>query len=231
MRLSRHALAFPVIAGCALLPLTRVAAQTAAAELNALIDETQKRSPASQDLTLVWWLPDEFWRLSVASNPSIPPEAADSVVARVHRFVIVAALSGRFGSMANVSYASSDSLRANLRLVDPSGTVRSPLPPSAIPAPTQELLDLLRPMMANLLGNMGQSMTFVVFDGLSADGRRLIDPLHEGQFTIQLFGTDFRWRLPLSALVPRKRCPVDGELLSGAWLYCPWHGAKLEATQ
>jgi hypothetical protein len=203
------------------------AAQGVSPDLNALVDETQQRSSEPQELSIVWWLPEEFWRLSAQSNPSLAPEVVDTLVARVHPYVIVGALSGHIGELASVRYASGDSLRNGIRLVDSTGAQFAPLDRDSLPAPIQGLLDLLRPMMASLLGNMGQNLNFFVFDGLTPDGARRLDPTRPGRFSIRLLGTDYRWRLPLASLVPKKRCPVDGELLSGAWRFCPWHGVEL----
>jgi len=55
--------------------------------------------------------------------------------------------------------------------------------------------------------------------------------MQEGGFSVDLEGKAYTWRLPLGALLTRKTCPVDGEKLSGAWKFCPWHGKTLEASR
>ena len=39
---------------------------------------------------------------------------------------------------------------------------------------------------------------------------------------------EFRWRLPLGALMPAKVCAKCNDKCSGAWDYCPWCGTRLE---
>lgn len=207
-----------------------LAAQTPGPNLNALIDETQQRSPEPHDVTVVWWLPEEFWRASAANNPKAPPEALDSITLWVHPYVIVAVVSAQMAGLGHLNYVTGDSIRSSIALVDSTGATRRPLPDSAISQTARQLIAFLGPVMANMLGNLGQNMNFYLFDGRDARGSRILDPSKPGRFSLRVLGHDYRWRLPLGSLVPRKRCPVDGEMLSGAWTFCPYHGTKLEAA-
>ncbi len=81
--------------------------------------------------------------------------------------------------------------------------------------------------LTTILGPLGQNMHFIVFPSKNIKGQYIADVTKEGTFVVQLGETEFTWRLPLSSLVPPKICPVDGEKMSGAWKFCPWHGTKL----
>ena len=36
------------------------------------IHETQQSVTVGQQLTMVWWIPAEFWDISLADNPNVP---------------------------------------------------------------------------------------------------------------------------------------------------------------
>ncbi len=40
-----------------------------AIDMHAVVQETQQMSQGSGDMTLVWWLPEQFWEASMAQNP------------------------------------------------------------------------------------------------------------------------------------------------------------------
>ena len=40
-------------------------------DLNALTQETQKMSQKADEVTFVWWIPEEFWQVSFAQDPTV----------------------------------------------------------------------------------------------------------------------------------------------------------------
>lgn len=54
-----------------------------------------------------------------------------------------------------------------------------------------------------------------------------IDVKKEGKFSMLMDKTEYKWRLPLSSLLPPRLCPIDDEKLNGAWKFCPTHGVEL----
>ena len=87
----------------------------------------------------------------------------------------------------------------------------------------------MKPVLVNMLGPMGEHMEFFFFPRTSASGQPIADAKAEGSFRFGVGKDVYDWRLPLGSLLPQKTCPVDGERLSGAWEYCPWHGKKLRS--
>jgi hypothetical protein len=82
-------------------------------------------------------------------------------------------------------------------------------------------------MFGNMLGAMGQGMHLFFFPARATDGSSLADATKEGDFSVRLGEESFKWHLPLGSLLPVKVCPEDGERMSGAWKFCPWHGRAL----
>ena len=49
----------------------------------------------------------------------------------------------------------------------------------------------------------------------------------DNDFKITIDGFGKELNLPLSSLLKEKKCPVENELHSGKWDYCPYQGKKL----
>jgi hypothetical protein len=54
-----------------LLVLFRPCAAQDKVDPSSLIHETQKMLNENHKLTLVWWIPEEFWRTTLAANPDM----------------------------------------------------------------------------------------------------------------------------------------------------------------
>jgi hypothetical protein len=126
-----------------------------------------------------------------------------------------------------VTYKSEDTVRETIQLIDSQGAVYRPLGKEKIDADIRNLLVMMKPMLSNMMGQMGANMNFIVFPSKSAAGQKIADARREGSFAVKLSDSKFEWKLPLGAVLPAKICPVDGERLNGAWKFCPWHGDKL----
>jgi hypothetical protein len=206
------------------------APEARAQNINELINETQQLSSRAQSMRLVWWIPTEYWAFSAQVDPKVSAAQMDSVAELLRPFTVIAAVDGELSPAGEISFLPAQKLRASIRLVDSHGTRYPPIAPDAIPERTQVIIDVLKPLFANLLGQMGESMEFFLFPAADAHGHPIAPATGSGGFSVVLAEEEFRWRLPLGSLVPRKRCPVDGELLSGSWRYCPWHGVELVAA-
>ena len=71
-------------------------------------------------------------------------------------------------------------------------------------------------------------MHFYFFKVQDEDGKTAIDEYQEGSFTIKHSDKEFSYTLPLVALMPGKKCPVDHAEMKGNWKYCPFHGDLLK---
>jgi hypothetical protein len=112
--------------------------------------------------------------------------------------------------------------------VDGDGEKYRPLQDKEITSEVASFLESLRPSMASMAGAFGEGCHFFMFPARSSDGGRIADPRESGNFSVRVGDRSFSWRLPLGSVLPPKRCPVDGQMLNGAWDYCPWHGERLE---
>jgi hypothetical protein len=68
------------------------------------------------------------------------------------------------------------------------------------------MLVMMKPVLANMLGPLGQNMHFFLFPAQTKAGARIAGATEKGHFKIKLGENEFTWRLPLDALLPGKVC-------------------------
>ena len=196
-----------------------------ATDIREFIQETQQSSNESQQLTLVWWIPAEFWDVSLAGNANVPPATAEEIRTVFHDYQVFALLHAKTG-MAGLSGVSTRAdLLSNARFEIGAKAI-APLDSDKVPPGVQTMLGAMRPMLANMLGQLGQSMELVVYPAM-ADQHRLNDPLQPGNFQFTLYDQTFRWRTPLASLLPKKVDPKSKEEFPGNYEFNPYTGAKL----
>ena len=66
-----------------------------------------------------------------------------------------------------------------------------------IDADTKNMLQILKVILANMLGPMGQNMHFLLFPGKTDSGSRIASAKDKGQFSVKLGQKEFKWRPPL----------------------------------
>ncbi|MBW1792703.1 MAG: hypothetical protein JRJ14_10715 [Deltaproteobacteria bacterium] len=197
-------------------------------DINALTQETQKMSQEMDDMTFVWWIPEEFWRVSFENEPAISQAETEEFLETLRPYTIVVVVDCMMGTFGGVTYKPERDIRNSLKFVDHRGNSYSPYGLSQVDADTKNFLDMMKPIFVNMLGPMGQNMHFFLFPAKDKSGNLIADAKSEGSFTVKLAERSFKWRLPLGSILPQKVCPVDGERMSGAWKYCPWHGVELK---
>jgi len=62
---------------------------------------------------------------------------------------------------------------------------------------------------------------------VDAQSERISNPYTKGTVHLAFQGAEYKWRTPLGSLLAPKQCPVDQEVMTGAWKYCPYHGKEL----
>lgn len=197
-------------------------------DLNAFIQETQKQVLDANQMTFVWWVSREFWRISDANSPHPNPVQIEQFVKMLEPYLLMVVIAGKVGPMGGITYKHETTIRNNILIMDDLGTRYRPFDAGGIDADTKNLISILKPVMSNILGPLGQNMHAFLFPSKNDKGERIADPMREGSFSLKLGEVLVKWRTPLGSLLPPKICPVDGEKLSGAWKYCPWHGVALK---
>lgn len=197
-------------------------------DLNAIIFETQKQTKTTDSIAAVWWMPLEAWEILLKQNPNYTEAQAKEILDKFHSylyFMVVAAGADPTGGM---TYADSLYVQTNTHLIDRQGQTYKPLSEDQLDPEVRLFVARMRPVMANILGPLGQHMHVFLFSSKDKNGQYIADTKKEGSFSMKVGESVFQWRLPLGSVLPPKTCPTCKETMSGAWKYCPWDGTKLE---
>ena len=192
-------------------------------DIDELSSETQL-SLRGKDVTgMVWWIPPEFWAASA-------PQLTADDLKPLRQYVTVAVVAGKLAAFG-VDFASDEDLFANTVLRDSSGKEYKPL--KEVQPSVQMLSTILRPVMKNLIGQMGEHLVLLHFPAKNAKGDAIADPTKKGSFSVlvrKVVGAEqsLEWRLPLTSLSPAKYCPVGKERMKANWNFCPFHGVALD---
>ncbi|AOW21721.1 hypothetical protein [Urechidicola croceus] len=195
--------------------------------LNNLVEQTQISSESPDDMRMIWWVPTEFWEAVFSEDDSISEEEVQETLDVFKKHTIVGVVDGKIGTFGSVKYKSFEEVKNLTSIEDIYGDIYKPLDKEKIDEDTFLILQMMKPMLANMLGSLGENFHFLVFDNKNIKGENIVNPREKGYFKIHLDKESFNFKLPLGALLPDKSCPEDKEILSGAWEYCPWHGEKL----
>ncbi len=194
--------------------------------LDELIPETQQTIRGRQLAGIVWWIPVEFWA-------NVGEKIPDDLLKPLRDYTMVAVAAGHTAPFG-ISFVRSEELVPNLVLRDSDKTEYKALAKASPEAET--LVAMMKPMMKNLLGQMGENLNFVFFPSRDSKGRALADPSSQREFSIvikNVLGADqvFTWKLPLTSLSPPVYCPVGKERLNANWKYCSWHGVAVDSSK
>jgi hypothetical protein len=191
-----------------------------------IVRETQRSVESNGQVTMVWWMPQQFWDESLKANPALPAEARQQVLNGLADYTVVALLKAKAGAGGLSDVQPKAELLKNVRL-ESNGKLIEPLAPEQVSPLTQLLLSQLKPAMAAMAGQVGQAMEFVVYPAKGADGALLMDAMQAGSVKIKLYDDTFSWRLPLGSLLPVKLDSKSGEEFPGNYLFNPFTGDKL----
>jgi hypothetical protein len=199
-------------------------------EVEDILKETQKQVGGNHRIGIVWWIPAEFWEAS-AKRQGNTPERAREMFASLREYTIVCVAVGKIG-IGTINWSTEADVRANTVLRDAAGLNYKSV--TEISSDAQGLLSIVKPVLTNVLGPMGQNLQFLLYPAKTSAGLTIADAQRPGSFSVvisDLLGqkeTVFGWRLPLTSLTPPRFCPIGHERVQADWKYCPWHGNKLD---
>lgn len=195
------------------------------AGINELVRETNRNVQVGEQMTMVMWMPIQFWEESMKANAAVPEQARAQVLALMGDYTILGVARAKVG-IAGISDAQPrEELLKNL-VLESNGKRIEPLAPEALAPGAQIVLAQLKPMIAQVAGPVGSSMEFVAFPA-KADGKLQIDAASEGSLRVKLYDQTFDWKLPLASLLQERVDPKTGEKFPGNYKFNPFTGEKL----
>ncbi|MDE2138523.1 MAG: hypothetical protein KGJ68_13915, partial [Gammaproteobacteria bacterium] len=129
----------------------------------ALVKDLEMMNHSEDRLTIVMWLPTEFWRASLENGGKIAPKEIDRFVKELDPYVVVAVADGTSGIAGSVTFADPDVLKGAVTIEDARGNLLSALPESDVSPGVRNLTQMMRPMFGNMLGSLGSHLALLVF--------------------------------------------------------------------
>jgi hypothetical protein len=191
-----------------------------------ILRDTQRTTQANGDITMVMWMPQQFWEESMKGNPALTAEGRAQVLAPLAEYALFGVMRAKVGATGLTDIQPKTELVKNLKL-KVNGKAVQPLAAEAISPGAQMLLSTLKPAMAAMGGAALQGMEFVVFPA-TAEGKPLIDAMQSGTLQVTLYDQVYRWRTPLGSLLPVKVDSKTGEEFPGNYSFNPFTGEKLK---
>lgn len=204
---------------------------TADVSVTDIIQESQRPIKGKGRVGVVMWIPVEFWEASMREQQLAGDPAEQFKALRDYTMVIVAG--GNISGFGHISWLDGKVLRNSIRLKDAAGNLYEPF--KTVSGDAAVIAGVLRPVLANAIGPMGEHMEVFMFPARDSAGRAIADPTQPGGFSVILneipgFGDSaHEWVLPLTSLSPPKFCPVGKEKVQANWKFCPWHGIPLQS--
>jgi hypothetical protein len=199
-------------------------------DLPALTSETQHLLNVPGYFGMVWWIPTQYWEL-VSERAGMSEEKSKERFAALRKYTVVVVVVGKTG-IGNINYISEPEVRDATTLRDSDGTVYQSV--QKLSGDAEGLLAVMKAVFPKIMGTMGQNMQILFFPATNKMAKPIADPLSPGGFSVTLSkivgdkDKVVEWKLPLTTLSPPKYCPVGKERVQANWIYCPWHGVKLD---
>jgi hypothetical protein len=197
-------------------------------DTSALIRDLSVTRQSQDRMTVVFWLPPQFWRASLESGGMTDPKQVDRFVQNIEPYVILAVADGR-RALASVTFSEPDLLRNTVTIETVHGDRLSALPDEGISDGVRTLTQMMRPVLGNMLGSLGVHVVFVVFPATDKKGQPTVDPTKDGTFVVHIGEVEVRYALPLGSLLPPAIDPKTGESFPGNYHFNPFTGTKLSA--
>lgn len=218
-----------LIALLALLPLCDTYGQTRL-DIAAIAKEVEILKTEGRSMTMVMWMPEEYWRAAIQSSGGLSAKGTEEFLAAMRPYTMVAVLAADVGAVGAFTYSAPEELRKSVRLEDSTGASYSPIDPQTLNASMKNLLQAIRPMLTNAMGPMGANMELLLFPATNKAGQRIADATKDGFFIVTLNGVAFRYHLPLGSILPPVVDAHSGEVFPGNYHFNPYSGDKLIAA-
>ena len=198
-------------------------------ELTDYIRESQQWIRANGKHTLTWWLPTSYWRVALSGNKQITEETIAQIEAIFGSYVLICAADIYIDTNnGSTSFTADSVLKKGITITDITGKIYKPLNTEQLSNNAITMIESIKPMLTQLLGQMGKGMYFYFFEIRTKNGENIINERKNGFFKVNHSKCEFKWNLPMATLMPSKFCPTDNEKMHGNWNYCPFHGVKLD---
>jgi hypothetical protein len=153
-------------------------------------------------------------------------KAIADYIAVVHPYTLISVLDAQQG-MTGIHFSETEVLDSEVTIEDSHGVTYGPLPPDSVAEDIRNLIQMMRPLLSNSMGAMGQHMEILVFPSTDKAGHPIADPRGDGFLTVHIRNIALRYRLPLGSVLPPSLDPRTGDSFPGSYRFNPYTGTKL----
>ncbi|MAM29794.1 MAG: hypothetical protein CMC13_12290 [Flavobacteriaceae bacterium] len=193
-----------------------------------LMLETQFTTENPDKMSMIWWIPFEFWEVSNAQDPTASFDEIAALKTMLEGYEVLAVVEGDIGYFGGITYDTKENV-LNSTQIEYKGEMLLQVSEKKINSDLANFFSMMKPMVVNMFGPMGENMHFVFFENNNKSTVLPIDPKSSETVTFTLGTYVKEVTLPLNSMLLEKKCPIDKSLHSGKWSYCPFHGEKLIA--
>ena len=202
-------------------------------DIGALTSETQASAGGTNSIDLVWWIPVEFWEATLRQNEAVPEFQVTQMLGVLENYSILAVVQADISAFGAFTFFDKDTVMGGLKVqaIDAAGKSQTISHTEPADPDMRLLLDQMRPVLAQAMGNLGQNFYFFPLPAFDDDDERLPSPYETGKLRISLQRSEavvtLDIELPVDSLFVPRVCP-NGKPAHVSWAYCPWGGEKLE---
>jgi hypothetical protein len=199
-------------------------------EVSAMIKDIEQMEKTNDDISMVFWFPTEYWRVSLQSAPNLSEQGRQQFTDAVDPYLVVAVLDGKPQFAGAIDYTDAAELRNLVWIEDRAGNRMDPLEPESISIGVKNVVDAMHPIFTNMLGPLGAHLQIFTFSATGKDGKRVAEATKDGALVVHLGSRVFHYRLPLGSLLPPMMDAKTGESFPGNYHFNPFNGDKLSAS-
>jgi len=197
---------------------------SAAIDLDALGEDLKQQKITKESFKFALWMPPEFFIASAGNANEESTRQLNRMLDGYMLFMVADAQVSTFGGLTPTPR--SELLRKTTLVVN-NGVPLTPVSDEDLKPDFKTLREVLRPVMKNVVGSLGESLELMVFK-LPANGPSMIKPAGEGRVKLTTVGQDYVWRLPLGSVLPPMFDPDSGDRFPGNYRFNPYTGKSLQ---
>ena len=195
---------------------------------NKLLKDIVYTYNGNDQVTVLYWFPIVYWEILSAKDPkTITPEVISQLKQMLGNKSIFFAVSGKLNANTRLFEAEEETYLRNNTSVAYNGKTYKPIAEAKLSEELKMLNDYIKPMFAQMLGDMGSGLAIFYFEVVDNTGQNLLDPYASVDFSLALGSIKNTFHLPLPSLFKDSKCTNDGELFPANYEFCPYHGSKL----
>ncbi|MDH5434333.1 MAG: hypothetical protein OEY19_10345 [Gammaproteobacteria bacterium] len=200
-----------------------------------LTTETQAQAETINDkhISMVWWVPYEFWASIFSRDPNITDSARKEMLGILKDYSVLAVVQADVSSIGSFKFYSKEQVLSELEVSYTTSHDKkySLSPDNNVSSDMELMMSQISPMLQAAMGNLGANFHFFIYRDTEKKGKRIINPYKKGTLSVTLKGKDdeklyVEFKTPLNSLYVPRICP-NGQKAHISWNYCPWSGKKL----